>query len=359
MSPRIGVLGGGQLARMLALAGFPLDLELVFLCPTTDACAAPLGEHICAPFDDEAALRRLAQEVDRVTYEFESVPAAAVDYLNSIVPVYPPPRALAISRDRLHEKTLFDELGIGTAPYRPVESLDDLQQAAADIGLPAILKTRTLGYDGKGQCLLHDSAQIPMAWKELGSTAAILEGFVAFDREVSIIAARGTSGKMAFYPLSENRHEAGILRLSTSLQDDPMQMLAQAHAKRLLEHLDYVGVVALELFQVDGQLVANEAAPRVHNSGHWTIEGSVTSQFENHLRAIQDMPLGSASSTCFSAMVNLIGELPDVNEVLANPGAHLHLYGKEPRPGRKLGHVTLCAETDEKLRRQLDAMSWA
>ncbi len=344
MSTRVGVLGGGQLARMLALAGYPLGLEFVFLCPVRDACAAPLGEHLCADFEDEAALRHLAAKVDRVTYEFESVPAGAVAYLDDKVPVYPPPQALATARDRLHEKSLFNELGIETAPFMAVDGLADLQRAVAKIGLPAILKTRTLGYDGKGQQRLHDAADLNAAWEGIHGAAAILEGFVPFEREVSIIAVRSLSGELAFYPLSENHHQAGILQLSTSLPDDPMQGLAEDYAQRLLEHLDYVGVLAIEFFQLGGRLLVNEMAPRVHNSGHWTIEGAETSQFENHLRAILGLPLGITALVGRPGMVNLIGGLPDIDAILRLPGAHLHLYGKTPRPGRKLGHVTVCTD---------------
>ena len=359
MSMRIGVLGGGQLARMLALAGYPLGLEFVFLCPVRDACAAPLGEHLRADFEDEAALQRLAAKVDRVTYEFESVPAATVEYLEGKVPVYPPPRALAVARDRLHEKSLCNELGIETAPFMAVDGLEDLRQAVETIGLPAILKTRTLGYDGKGQQRLHEASGLDAAWEGIGGAAAILEGFVPFEREVSLVAVRSLSGEMAFYPLSENRHDAGILRLSTSLPDDPMQGVAEDYARRLLEHLEYVGVLAIEFFQRDGRLLVNEMAPRVHNSGHWTIEGAVTSQFENHLRAILDLPLGSTALVGRPGMVNLIGELPDIGEVLRMPEAHLHLYGKAPRPGRKLGHITVCTEDGGDSLQRLLAMATA
>lgn len=350
---KIGILGGGQLARMLALGGYPLGLEFVFLCPSTDACAASLGEHLCASFDDKEVLQHLADKVDIVTYEFESVPAGAVEYLNNNLPVYPPPQALATARDRLHEKTMFNELGIQTAPSMAVDSLADLQLAETNIGLPAILKTRTLGYDGKGQQLLKHHSEFVNAWDELKGAPAIIEGLVPFEREVSIIAVRSSSGEIAFYPLSENRHENGILRVSTALHDDPMQRLAEDYALRLLEHLDYVGVLAIEFFQINGQLLVNEMAPRVHNSGHWTIEGAVTSQFENHLRAILGLPLGSTKLTNHSAMVNLIGELPDNNIVLGMPDAHLHLYGKKPIPGRKLGHITVCADDNESLQHQL------
>jgi len=348
---KIGVLGGGQLARMLALAGYPLGLEFVFLCPVKDACAAPLGEHLCADFDDQKALQQLAEKADVITYEFESVSPAAVELLNAERSVYPPPQVLATARDRLNEKNLFNQLGIDTAQFVAVDGLDDLQAAVEKIGLPAILKTRTLGYDGKGQQRIHDASKLNDAWQGINAAPAILEGFVSFEREVSIIAVRSVSGEVAFYPLTENVHESGILKLSTCLPNDPMQALAEDYAKRLLEELNYVGVLAIEFFQIDGHLLVNEMAPRVHNSGHWTIEGAVTSQFENHLRAIADMPLGSTALTAYSGMVNVIGELPDTDAVLSIPNAHLHLYGKSPRSGRKLGHITVCAESEAELKR--------
>ncbi len=350
---KIGILGGGQLARMLALSGYPLGFEFVFLCPVPDACAAALGEHLCADFEDQAALQQLAKKVDVVTYEFESVPADSVAYLNEKLPVYPPPLALATARDRLLEKNLFNELGINTAAFVAVNSLADLEEAVAKIGLPAILKTRTLGYDGKGQQRLFAGSKLKDAWDGLHHAAAILEGFVGFEREVSIIAVRSASGEMAFYPLTENKHEDGILHLSTSLRDDPMQTLAEDYAQRLLEHLDYVGVLAIEFFQLDGQLLVNEMAPRVHNSGHWTIEGAVTSQFENHLRAITGLPPGSTALTGHSAMLNIIGELPDIRTLLNMPNTHLHLYGKAARAGRKLGHITVCTESEASLKKLL------
>jgi len=353
---KIGVLGGGQLARMLALAGVPLGLEFIFLCPVKDASAAALGEHLCADFDDEAALLVLAEKSDVITYEFENIPAAAVDFLNATHSVYPPPAFLARARDRLHEKDLFNQLGINTAPFVAVDNLDGLKQAAAKIGMPAILKTRTLGYDGKGQQRLDAFSDLNHAWQAMAGVTTILEGFIPFEREVSIIAVRSIAGEMAFYPLTENKHETGILQLSTSLRDDPMQGLAEDYAKRLLEHLDYVGVLAIEFFQLDGQLMVNEMAPRVHNSGHWTIEAAETSQFENHLRAIAGMPLGSTSLTAYSAMVNLIGKEPDIDSVLSVAGAHLHLYGKTPRAGRKLGHITVCADNKAELNRRLDKL---
>lgn len=350
---KIGILGGGQLARMMALAGYPLGLEFVILCPSAEACTAPLSEHICADFDDKAALHELAEKSDLITYEFENVPAESVEYLDTNNAVYPPPKALMTGRDRLLEKTLFNDLGIATAKFAPVEDLASLRAAVEKIGLPAILKTRTEGYDGKGQQLIREASQVETAWQGLNGKPSILEGFVPFDREVSIIAVRSVSGEMAFYPLSENVHQDGILRRSTSLADDPMQALAETHASRLLNHLEYVGVLAIEFFQAGDELLVNEYAPRVHNSGHWTTEGAETSQFENHLRAIMDLPLGSTDLVGRSVMINLIGDLPSADQVLALPNAHLHFYGKGPRPGRKVGHITLHSATGEDFAEQL------
>ncbi|WP_126452868.1 5-(carboxyamino)imidazole ribonucleotide synthase [Sulfuriflexus mobilis] len=353
---KVGILGGGQLARMLSLAGTPLGVDFVFLCQAHDACAATVGEHLHARFDDKQALEQLAAQVDLVTYEFESVPAESVEYLNRQLPVYPPPQALATARDRLHEKTLFNELGVKTAGFVNLTSLEDLQQAVATIGLPAIIKTRTEGYDGKGQQFIRDASELAAAWEALHGVPAIIEAFVPFDREVSIIAARSVSGKMAFYPLTENEHREGILRKSTALANDPMQKLAESYAERLLEHLDYVGVLAIEFFQVGDALLVNEMAPRVHNSGHWTIEGAETSQFENHIRAILDWPLGSTALLGHSVMLNLIGKLPDNRKVLAQPHAHLHLYGKDERPGRKIGHITVCAKDEAAVSKTIRAI---
>lgn len=354
---RIGILGGGQLARMLALAGYPLGLEFTVLEPAPDACAAPLADHIQAAYDDPRALERMAGQVDRVTYEFESVPAHAVEQLASHLPVYPPPAALATARDRLHEKTLFQALDIETAPFARVDDLASLEAAIQEVGLPAILKTRTLGYDGKGQQVLRAGDDPATAWLALGEVPAILEGFVDFEREVSIIAVRSPSGEEAFYPLAENRHEGGILRFSRCLHDDPVQSLAKEYARRVVEQLEYVGVLAIEFFQLGEHLLANEMAPRVHNSGHWTIEGAETSQFENHLRAVLDLPLGSTDPVGHAAMINLIGELPDIAKVLAVSHAHLHLYGKAPRPGRKLGHISLREQSAHSLDRRLSALA--
>lgn len=347
----VGVLGGGQLGRMLALAGYPLGQQFIFLCPDRHPCAAPLGEHLYASFDDQEALADLAARADVVTFESENVPAQAVRPLAEKVSLRPSIEALSLAQDRLLEKRLFRELDIPTPRFAPVQCLADHEEAVADIGFPAVLKTRRQGYDGKGQAILRQGRDLAQAWHELGAVPAIVEAFVPFDREVSIIAVRGCRGETSFYSLSENVHHDGILRLSTCRPDDPMQERAEGYARRLLARLDYVGVLALELFQVGEELLANEFAPRVHNSGHWTIEGAETSQFENHLRAVAGWPLGSTAIKRLAAMVNFIGAMPAAAQVLQLPGVHLHVYAKSPRPGRKVGHATVCMDSREALER--------
>ena len=341
---KIGILGAGQLARMIALAGFPLGLEFIFLDPAIDSCANRLGEHLHGDYSDPVLLAELAERADVVTYEFENVPAQVANFLADHTKVYPPAKALEVAQDRWVEKNFFQGLGIPTAKFAVVDCFDDLEKAMTTLGYPAILKTRTQGYDGKGQSVLKSAADLQPAWDLVQGLPAIVEAFVPFIREVSIIAARSVSGAVVFYPLSENLHKGGILRIAESRANDPMQVQAEDYIARLLNALDYVGVLALELFEVEGQLIANEFAPRVHNSGHWTIEGAETSQFENHLRAILDLPLGSTAAVGKAAMVNFIGGLPEPNDVLAIENAHLHLYGKSPRKGRKVAHVTVRAE---------------
>jgi 5-(carboxyamino)imidazole ribonucleotide synthase len=339
----VGILGGGQLARMLALAGHPLGVRCVALDPSADACAFAVAEPIRAAYDDCAALERLAQRAQVVTYEFENVPAQSAEYLASHLPVSPASRALAAKQDRLLEKQLFEELGIPTAPWVPVGDLQELQAARERLGLPLVLKSRAFGYDGKGQQVLRAGDDLEAVWQRQGA-ASIAERFIAFRREVSCVAVRSRNDTTSYYPLAENEHRGGILWASRCRSADPSTEAARGHARRLLEHFDYVGVLALELFETEqGELLANEFAPRVHNSGHWTIEGAVTSQFENHLRAITDLPLGDTSARCEALMVNLIGELPELPPLLRLPDVHLHLYDKAPRPGRKLGHVTVLA----------------
>ena len=346
---KVGILGGGQLARMIALTGYPLGIRFIFLDPSASACATTLGSHLHGDYDDENLLEQLAKRADVVTYEFENVPAKVANFLESQTTVYPPSKALAVAQDRLIEKNFLNDLGIPTARYEDITSFASLQTAMEKIGYPAILKTRTQGYDGKGQSVLKSAADLKSAWEKLDGLPAIVEGFVKFSREVSIVAVRSVSGELAFYPLSENVHQGGILRVSQSLENDPLQEKAQHYVTRLMEELKYVGVLALELFDVDGELVANEFAPRVHNSGHWTIEGAETSQFENHLRAILDLPLGSTVAVDRVAMVNFIGGKPESEDVLKIPNAHLHLYGKAPRKGRKIAHATVRAKSFEEL----------
>lgn len=338
---KIGVIGGGQLGRMLALAGTPLGMSFAFLDPAPDACASALGEHIRADYGDQDHLRQLADEVDLVTFEFESVPAETVAFLSQFVPVYPTAESLRIARDRWFEKSLFRSLGIPTPEFANIHSQDDLDAAVAEIGLPAVLKTRTLGYDGKGQKVLRGAADVAGAFAELGSVPCILEGFVPFTGEVSLIAVRGRDSETRFYPLVHNTHEGGILRLSVASCEHPLQALAEDYVGRVLERLDYVGVLAFEFFEVDGGLKANEVAPRVHNSGHWTIEGAECSQFENHLRAVTGLPLGSTAKVGESAMLNFIGEVPPLDRVAAIADCHPHHYGKAFKAGRKVGHATL------------------
>jgi 5-(carboxyamino)imidazole ribonucleotide synthase len=356
---KLGVLGGGQLGRMLALAGLPLGVHCRFLDHGAAVPAAAVGEHIRGEFDDPAALLRFADGLDAVTYEFENVPVSAAALLARQLPVHPAPAALAVSQERLAEKQFFERLGIATPRFAAAESRAEFEAALARVGLPAVVKTRRFGYDGKGQCIIQDHVEVEPAWRQLGGRPLLVEAFVPFDRELSILAVRSREGDIRFYPLVQNTHRDGILRLSLGPAPDvapPTQTSAQSIARRVLEELDYVGVLAIELFEIGGQLQVNEMAPRVHNSGHWTIEGAQTSQFENHVRALAGLPLGDASPRGVSAMVNLIGTLPDSAAVLRIAGAHLHLYDKAPRPGRKLGHVTLCAESSARLQERLDAL---
>ena len=347
----IGIVGGGQLARMLALAGIPLGVRCTVLDPAPDACAGVAARLLRGAYDNPEGLATLARECDAVTFDFENVPAGAAHWLAERLPVAPPPQALACAQDRLSEKTLFRELGIDTPAFATVDSLEGLRAAVAQVGLPAILKTRRLGYDGKGQYRLHNDADIGLAWEALGGVPLILESLVLFQREISLLAARGRDDALAFYPLVENRHREGILRLSLAPHDAPaLEKAAREAVAALLRRLDYVGVLAVEFFVHRDRLLANEMAPRVHNSGHWTIEGAETSQFENHLRAVAELPLGDTGVHGHSAMVNCIGAFPELSRSLAL-GAHVHDYGKASRPGRKVGHLTLRADD----RRALEA----
>ena len=356
---KIGVLGGGQLGWMMALAGAPLDLRFRLLDPNPNASAGRVAELVVAEYDDESALEGFVDGLDVVTYEFENVPARTAAFLAERLPVHPDPKALHAAQDRLREKELFRSLGLDTAPFRTVDTREDLDAAIDEIGLPAVLKRRRFGYDGKGQEVLREAADADPAWESLGGKPLLLEGFVPYDRELSILSVRATDGTIGFYPLVENHHHEGILRLSLAPAPSvspALQARAEAHATRVLEALDYVGVLAIELFQRGDDLLGNEMAPRVHNSGHWSIEGAETSQFENHVRAVAGLPLGSTATIRPSAMMNLIGRMPDRERILRLPGVHLHHYGKKSRPGRKLGHVTVCAESLEEARAAVEEL---
>jgi 5-(carboxyamino)imidazole ribonucleotide synthase len=340
------VLGGGQLGRMLGLAGIPLGVRFRFLDPSPDAPARDLGRLVVAPLGDAAALDEVSAEADVVTYEWEGVPGAAAGRLAERIAVYPPVGALAVAQDRLREKQLFERLGVPVAPFGTVDDDAGLLRAVGEIGLPAVLKTRVGGYDGKGQVLLRTRDDVAGAWDAVGGVPSILESFVVFERELAVIGVRGADGTTRCWPLVENHHEGGILRRSLAPApdvDSTVRAGAERYMSRLLDELGYRGVLTVEMFQIGDQLLGNELAPRVHNSGHWTIEGAVTSQFENHIRAVLGWPLGSTDARGVSAMLNCIGVLPDPAAVLRVEGAHLHRYGKALRPGRKVGHVTVVA----------------
>ena len=351
----VGILGGGQLARMMALDGAPLGVRFLVMDATADACAGQFAPMVVGDYTDEAALAEFASRVDVATFDFENVPSRSAQWLAGRVGVYPNPRALGIAQDRLEEKTLFRELGIPVPPFATVDTRAELNAAVEAIGTPCILKTRRLGYDGKGQFRIRSTADVDAAWDALGAQAAkvglILEGFVAFERELSVVAVRGRDGEFRAWPLTENWHVDGVLSasLAPASADSGLAATAVEYARQLAEALEYVGVFALELFCRDGKLLANELAPRVHNSGHWTIEGAETSQFQNHLRAVLGLPLGATRMVGHACMLNWIGAMPDADAVLAEPGGHWHDYGKTPREGRKVGHATVRSDSVDDL----------
>ena len=351
---RVGIVGAGQLGRMLALAGYPLGLQCVFLDKSADAPGGQVSKILIGAFSDPEKLAQLAAQVDLLTYDVENVPVEALGDIPKHKTFLPPVTALATGQDRLLEKTLFRTLRIPTAKFRAVHGMPDLEQAIQEIGYPAVLKTRRLGYDGRGQRVIYSSAELGSACNALGGVEMILEEFIGFEREVSVIGVRNRRGDTAFYPIVENVHSDGILRYSIApCADGKLQKPAENYARRMMRHFDYVGVLTIEFFVKQGRLIANETAPRVHNSGHWTIEGAVTSQFENHLRAILGLPLGDTSARGCAAMVNFIGSMPPMESVLEISGAHYHDYGKQPRPGRKLGHATLVCDTRRELMSRL------
>ena len=339
---KIGIVGGGQLGQMMALAGYPLGFEFEFVDRSADIPAARVAPVLSGDLNDIRLLRRLAHGSDVVSFDWENVSVSALAAATRGRRIAPPLRALAAAQDRLAEKRTFERLSIPTTRCAPVDSRLQLERSVRRIGIPGVLKTRRLGYDGKGQYVLRSSADIDAAWSALGGVPLLYEEFVPFDYEVSVIGARGRDGRMVIYPLNRNYHADGILRLTLAPWQVPRLTSAAASClRRLLEAFHYVGVLTLELFVCRGRLIANEMAPRVHNSGHWTIEGAVTSQFENHLRAITGLPLGSTAPRGHAAMINLIGKLPLRRRLLAEPGLYWHDYGKQPRPGRKLGHCTI------------------
>lgn len=340
-------MGAGQLGQMLAQAGPRLGCQFRFFSPDPDAPAGRYAELIVADYENQEALAHFVEGLDLATYEFESIPAASVRFVAERVPVFPPPDALEVTQDRASEKACFERLKIPTAPYAAVETMRDVRLALEKTGVPAVLKSRRMGYDGKGQSVIRNREEIGVAWLKVGAAPSIVESFVPFKRELSIIAVRSRGGETAFYPLVENHHTDGILRFSLAPAPGvtaDTQATAEDYATRVMTHLDYCGVLAIEMFDTPDGLVANEMAPRVHNTGHWTIEGADTSQFENHLRAIIGAPLGSTEMGGAAGMVNVIGTEPDLNKLSQVDDVHVHMYGKTPAPKRKLGHITVTAD---------------
>jgi 5-(carboxyamino)imidazole ribonucleotide synthase len=344
----VGIVGAGQLGRMLALAGYPLGLDFLCLDPARDAPAGQVAPQLTGAFTDRRLLGALARRCEVVTFDWENV---SVESLTAVARVHrtricPPVTALATGQDRVSEKKLFERLRIPTTRWQAVSSAQELARALARVGLPGVLKTRRLGYDGKGQAIIRSAEDAEAAWHALGAVPLLYEELVPFDCEVSVIGARSTAGEIAIYPLCGNVHGAGILRLTRApFGPAAWQRRAATYLRRALAHFRYSGILTIEFFVRKGRLIANELAPRVHNSGHWTIEGAATSQFENHLRAILGLPLGATQATGHSAMINLIGRIPPRRGLLAQPGLHLHAYGKAPRPGRKVGHCTIVEAT--------------
>jgi 5-(carboxyamino)imidazole ribonucleotide synthase len=360
---RVGIVGAGQLGRMLALAGYPLGVRCSFLDRSADAPGAQVAPILVGPLEDAALLAELASRSDVVTFDWENISGNALAPLEKLTVIRPPRTALEVSQDRLQEKALFSRLRIPVAAYAAVDSKQQLVLAARRLGIPGVLKTRRMGYDGKGQFVIESTRQIGTAWDLIGGPGMIYEKFQAFSREISIVGARSATGETVYYPLSSNSHAGGILRYSVApLTNLGLERSARIYLKRIMIALDYVGVLAVEFFVVKGRLIANEMAPRVHNSGHWTIEGCVTSQFENHLRAICSMPLGSTRTLGHAAMINFLGQMPSRERLLKIDGLAFHDYGKDPRPGRKLGHCTIlkahATDRDRALRDTLKLIKW-
>jgi 5-(carboxyamino)imidazole ribonucleotide synthase len=360
----VGIVGAGQLGRMMALAGYPLGIRCSFLDTSPEAPAGQVAPILVGPLEDRGLLEKLASQSDVLTFDWENIAGRALAPLERLTQVRPPRAALEASQDRLHEKDLFKRLRIPVAAHAAVDARPDLERAALELGVPGILKTRRLGYDGKGQFVIDRREQIEEAWNAMGAEGLIYEKFQVFSRELSIVGARSGTGEIVSYPLSANTHADGILRYGLApFASLSLERSAKIYLKRVMSALDYVGVLAIEFFVVNGRLVANEMAPRVHNSGHWTIEGCVTSQFENHLRAICNLPLGSTRALGHTAMINFLGEMPDRERLLKLEGLAFHDYGKAPRPGRKLGHCTVLrarpADRDRALKVALKLIKWS
>lgn len=371
MQKKLAILGGGQLAKMLAIAAKKLNIDIVCFESTSvdNPCTIEVAQVVSVDLSNAQTIADMLSKdssIGALTIETENIPAALAQKLAETTPFYPSIQALKTAQDRLFEKTLFTHLAIPTPEYFNIEDIQDLLTALEKIQCSAVLKTRTMGYDGKGQAVIKWQGSLEAtrpialsAFKTLSNnTPLILESFIDFDYELSLICARDQFNNIDYYPLTKNTHEAGILRLSeapmTSPETDILTSQAQLHAQKILHELDYIGVLAIEFFVKDNVLIANEMAPRVHNSGHWTIEGAETSQFENHVRAVCGLPLGPTDAIGFSAMHNIISK-PPTTEQLAQlaelPGAYVHLYGKEPRANRKLGHITFCADNSDSLKK--------
>jgi 5-(carboxyamino)imidazole ribonucleotide synthase len=361
---RVGIVGAGQLGRMMALAAYPLGVRCLFLDRAADTPGGQVAPIVVADLEDPEALKQLAERNQVVTFDWENISGTALAPIEALTQVRPPRGALEVSQDRISEKALFRKLKIPVAPHAAIDSLEDLRRALKQLSAPGILKTRRFGYDGKGQWLIKNEREAEAAWEQVKAPGLIYEKFQSFSREVSIIGARAADGACVFYPLSANTHGGGILRYSIApYVNAALERQARTYLKRVMNALSYVGVLTIEFFVVGGKLVANEMAPRVHNSGHWTIEGCIASQFENHVRAICDLPLGSTRPVGHAAMVNFLGEMPDRERLLSIEGLSYHDYGKSPRPGRKLGHCTILqarpAERDRALAKALKLIQWS
>lgn len=356
-STRIGIIGAGQLGRMMALAGYPLGVECRFVDRDADSPGGQVASIRTAALDDLAALTALAEEVDVLTFDIENVSVDALRELEAVAPVRPSPDAVAVAQDRLAEKRLFQRLNIPTTSFVTIDEEADFDTAATTLPSPIVLKSRRMGYDGRGQRIVRDAASLAAAWDEMGRPAAIAEGWVDFERELSLIGVRGDAGERVFYPLTENKHRDGILISSLApYEHAELQRAAEDWMTAIMAQYDYRGVLAIEFFETEAGLLANEMAPRVHNSGHWTIEGAEISQFENHLRGVLGWPLGSTEVRAPCAMLNLLGSMPDTRAVLAESGVHLHDYGKQARPNRKLGHCTLVDSDRPRLLKRLASL---